>query len=561
MLTELRISNFALIDRLHLCFESGFQVLTGETGAGKSLLIDALSLLAGARPSVDFIRSDAEEAIVEASFSLPSTHPILIQLREQDFLHPDESDLIIKRVISRSGRNRLHVNGNLCPVQIVQEIGRQLIDIHSQHDQQSLISGKAQLRVLDDFAKLEDRKKRYGQHYETWRALQAQREEALRQVTGIREKEEFLRFQYSELEKTNLQRGEIEALTSEHHRLQHVERLGELSQGVFEALYLREPSLLDDLQRIHQHLGELASLDSRVEAWTGLCEQAIVTLREVADGVRDYREEIEYDPARVAQINDRLSILQRLERKYDCQSDELLQRLIQLKLELEGLDSSQDSFDVLSKQIEEEENCVIRYAKDLSKVRQRAAKSLETKVKRELGDLGMKQIQFQVKIESVYLPSELNANGGDRIIFLLSTNEGEPLQLLNRVASGGELSRIMLAIKTVLAEVDLIPVLIFDEIDSGVGGRVATVMGERLRALSQFHQVFCITHLPQIAALAHAHYRIEKITVDKRTISQVKKLNSPEQHEEVSKMLGGDNITAAVRRTAREMMQRVREVR
>jgi DNA repair protein RecN (Recombination protein N) len=556
MLTELRITNFALIDKLHLCFQSGYQVLTGETGAGKSLLIDALSLLAGARPTVDLIRTDAEEAIVEASFSLPSTHPLLSQLREQDFLHPEENDLIIKRVLSRSGRNRLHVNGNLCTVQIVQEIGRQLIDIHSQHDQQSLFSGVAQLKVLDEFAKLIEIQRTYCQHYETWHALLTQREETLHQIVTKREKEEFLRFQFSELEKSDLQTGEVEALTIEHRRLQHAERLGELSQGVFEALHIRDPSLLDELQRIHHHLGELASLDNRVEAWSTLCEQAIVTLQEVADGVRDYREEIEYDPARLAQINDRLATLQRLERKYDCHSDELLHRLLQLKLELEAMDSSQESFDALTNQIEKEEKYVIQYARELSKARQRAAKSLEKKVKKELRDLGMKQIQFQVQMESEISPSEFSASGCDRINFLLSANEGEPLLPLNRVASGGELSRIMLAIKTVLAEVDLIPVLIFDEIDTGVGGTVASVMGERLLELSQFHQVFCITHLPQIASLAHDHYRIEKVVVGKRTISEVKKLDSDARLEEIARMLGGANVTEAVRRTAGEMIQR-----
>lgn len=553
MLTELRISNFAVIDRLDLEFSRGFHVLTGETGAGKSILVDAIALLVGGRASADQIRSEADEAVLEAAFSLPPTGSLTDRLRHEGVLGAQETELIVRRILSRTGRNRLYLNGNLTPLHVIQSLAGTLIDIHGQHEQQSLLSTQAQLDALDAFGHLRALRDEYAQAYAQWQACKRELDEAVRAGAEQNQREEFLTFQYRELEEANVQPGEEESLSLERHRLAHAHRLSELAQGAYELLYGGDASVLGSLGVIRDHLKEIGAIDADTVDWMVLNDSGTLPLRELSQRLRDYRESLDQDPARLAQVEERLDRIQRLKKKHGGSIDALHSRLRELKGQLEAIASSETRLVELRKSVAEHSTRVEALAEQLSEGRARVARQMESRVKEELASLRMDQTQFQIQVHSDRNES-LGPTGRDRVDYLLSANQGEPLLPLARVASGGELSRVMLATKTVLAEADRVPVLIFDEVDSGVGGAVAAVMGRRLRDLADYHQVFCITHLPQIASQAGCHFVVEKAVKHKRTMTRVRQLDQAGRQEEIARMLGGLTITKAVRQTAAEMI-------
>ena len=555
MLTELRISNFALIDHLRLEFPAGFLVLTGETGAGKSLLVDALTLLVGGRASTDLIRSETDEAVLEAVFSIPSNSPLIDQLRELDLLQSGDRELIIRRVLSRTGKNKMYLNGNMASVQGVQELVRSLVDIHSQHDQQSLFSSKAQLEVLDGFGSANTLRARYISAYAEWKAKESELNETLATHREQQGRQEFIEFQLQELNKANLQAGEEETLNQEYQRLKHAGRVGELIEATYHSLYEADHAILGNVQKIVQNIQELSTIDSSIKPWTQLSESASVSIQELAEAIRDYRQTLHYDPERLAEIDDRLAHIQGLKRKYQSTYPELLERTRVLQQEVDGLMTSDERIEELRKQRTEARRSVEGLGQELSVTRQKAAKKLEGKVKEEFKVLRMEQVRMEVRIETIADPENFGPTGMDQVELLLSANPGEPLQPLAKIASGGELSRIMLAIKSVLAGVDDVPVLVFDEVDSGIGGAVAAVVGERLRMLARYHQVFCITHLPQVASQAGGHYLIKKNVVKDRTMTKVRLLDEKERQDEIARMLGGLEITEATRQTAEEMLK------
>ena len=554
MLTELRIFNFALIDHLHLEFPAGFLVLTGETGAGKSLLVDALTLLVGGRASTDLIRSETDEAVLEAVFSIPSGSPLISQLRELDLLQSGEQELIIRRVLSRTGKNKMYLNGSMASVQGVQELASSLVDIHSQHDQQSLLSSKAQLDVLDGFGDAKALRSRYVTAYEGWKAKESELNETVAKHSEQQGRQEFIEFQLQELNKANLQEGEEEQLDQEYQRLKHAGRVGELIESTYQRLYEEDHAVLGNLQTISQSIQELATIDSSIKPWTQLSESASVSLQELAEAIRDYRENLHYDPERLAEIDDRLAQIQGLKRKYQSTYTELLDRTQVLQQEVDGFSTSHEKIEALRQECTDIRLFLERLGKELSVTRQQAARKLEGKIKGEFKALRMEQVRIEVRIDANAHVEPFGPTGMDHVEFLLSANPGEPLQPLAKTVSGGELSRIMLAIKSVLAGVDDVPVLIFDEVDSGIGGSVAAVVGERLRRLAQYHQVFCITHLPQVASQASNHYVIEKKVVKDRTVTNVRILEEKQRQDEIARMLGGLEITKATRQTAEEML-------
>lgn len=554
MLTELRISNFAVIDRLILEFSRGFHVLTGETGAGKSILVDAIALLVGGRASAEQIRSDADEAVLEAAFSLPPSGSLTDRLRNEGVLGAHETELIVRRVLSRTGRSRLYLNANLTPLHVIQSLAGTLIDIHGQHEQQSLLSTQAQLDALDAVGHLRALRDEYAREYEQWQASKRELDEAERTVAEQNQREEFLRFQYRELEDANVQPGEEESLILERHRLAHAHRLSELAQGAYELLYGGDASVLGSLGVIRDRLKEIGAIDADTEDWVSLSDGATVPLRELSQRLRDYRESLDQDPARLAQVEERLDRIQRLKKKYGGSVDSLHSRLRELKRQLEEITSSETRLAQLRTSVAEHSTSVEALAEQLSESRARVAQQMESRVKQELASLRMDQTRFQIQVHPERSESALGPTGHDHVEYLLSANQGEPLLPLARVASGGELSRVMLATKTVLAEADRVPVLIFDEVDSGVGGAVAAVMGRRLRELADYHQVFCITHLPQIASQAETHFVVEKVVRQKRTVTRVRQLDQAGRQEEIARMLGGLTITKAVRQTAAEMI-------
>ncbi|MGB0911409.1 MAG: DNA repair protein RecN [Nitrospirales bacterium] len=555
MLTELRISQFALIDQLQLEFPEGFIVLTGETGAGKSLLVDALELIAGGRASAEHIRSGAEQATIEAAFTLPSNSPLITHLREQDLLSSDEDELIIRRVLSRSGKNKTYINGALTPIQGVQALTRNLLDIHGQHDQQSLLSAQAQLDVLDGFGRTKALRETYAQNYHEWRRQEQMLAEAIAKRDEQGQHLEMKQFQYQELRDANLKVGEEESLTLEHQRLRHRERIGELVEQSYQLLYDGDASVVERLQVITSRIQELETIDSSIKEWSPLGETATVTLREYADGLRQYRETLEYDPGRLGELDDRIAKLQRLKKKYNASIDELINLQEELESELSGSTDIEQQIEQLRQQVERTRGQVEKKAQDLSRKRQKAGKNFEKKIGEELAELKMSNVRLTVQVDALTDVEKFGQTGKDTVEFMFSANPGEPLHPLAKIASGGELSRVMLAMKSVLSEADEIPVLVFDEVDAGVGGGVGNVIGKRLRDVAQYHQVFCITHLPQLASQAHAHFHIEKEVGDNKTVTRVHQLAEKEREDEISRMLGGSEVTKAVRQTAVEMLK------
>lgn len=554
MLAELRIANFALIEQLNLQFQPGYTVLTGETGAGKSLLIDAIGLLVGGRASADQIRSGEEEAILEAAFQLTSRHPLLEQLRAKGLVGADDTELILRRVLSRSGRHRVFVNGSLCPLRTLEELGGTLVDILGQHEQQSLLSHGAQLEALDAFGRTLDLRARYQQAYQTWNDLKVQAAVVQAEAADRAQRAELLRFQHQEIEQAGLQPGEDEILQTERQRLVHARRLGELAQAAYEGLQGDEQGVLSHLTRVIRALSDLVHTDVSMQDCQQAATEAMIQLKDLAGQLRDYTENLESDPSRQTAVEDRLDLIQRLKKKYGGSIVTVVEFGERVKGELEAIATHNDTMAVLTAKVEEARESLWELALQLSKKRAEAAKRMKTFVKDELAVLKMDQAAFDIVVTSAEAIESAGPSGRDDAEFLISTNRGEPLKPLARVASGGELSRVMLALKTILAEMDQVPVLVFDEVDSGVGGAVAAAMGTRLRRLGAFHQVFCITHLPQVASQADHHLVVEKEQNRKRTTASVRTLAGIGREAEIARMLGGETVTQKVRATAAELL-------
>jgi DNA repair protein RecN (Recombination protein N) len=554
MLAELRIVNFALIKQLSLQFQSGFTVLTGETGAGKSLLIDAIALLVGGRASTDQIRSGEDEAQLEAAFHLPDTHPLLQRLRQHEIIGQNESELILRRVLSRSGRHRVYVNGGLCPLRVLEELGGTLVDIHGQHEQQSLLATAQQLDALDGFGRLYELRGRYEQAYQGWRELRRQLDVLQSDAVDRARREDMLRFHVQEIGQAGLLPDEEEQLRSERQRLVHAHRLRELAYEAHVELQADEQAVLSRLGRIGRTLAELAQTDPTMSDCEQAATESAISLKDLAGRLRDYAQQLEADPDRQAVVEGRLDLIQRLKKKYGGSVEAVLAAERLALEEIRALDNHEERTAELTARLDEETRRLRTLAQQLSKKRVDAAKRMTTAVGAELAALKMEQAVFQISVSRDESAEGIGPTGCDRSEFLLSSNPGEPPRPLGRVASGGELSRIMLALKTVLAEMDQVPVLVFDEIDTGVGGAVAAAMGTRLRKLGLFHQVFCITHLPQVASQAEHHLLVEKGLNSQRTSTSARVLKGMGREEEIARMLSGSTITKKVRETAAELI-------
>ena len=554
MLTELRISNFGVIEQVAIRFSSGFIVFTGETGAGKSLLIDAVTLLVGGRASIDHIRAQADEADLEAAFVLASDHPLLQLLQAKGFGRAGETEILIRRVISRTGRNRTYLNGSLCPVHLLEELGGALVDVHGQHEQQSLLSSSAQLEALDAFGRLQSRRLEYQAAYKTWREQKAEFETLTNQIAQRREREDLLRFQFQEITDAAVEAGEDRRLDQERPRLMHSQQLGELSDQLHELLYAGDQGVLSLLVSARKILSRMDAVDATTAGWTRIVDEAVIPLRDLADQIREYRDRVEVNPERLMEIEQRLDRLHRLAKKYGGSLDAMLGLQESLRTQIAQLDTADTRLQELDNAVDDAARRTRELAGRLSRKRLDAAKKLMIQVRKELAALRMDRTRFAVEVSSLSGEMGCDQTGQDGVEFLFSANPGEPLKPLARIASGGELSRVMLALKTILAESDQVPVLIFDEVDAGVGGAVAEVMGRRLQDLGRHHQVLCVTHLPQVASQAQAHYLVEKEIRQGRTVTQVRLLRPKEREEEVARMLAGVTVTESARAAAAEMI-------
>ncbi len=563
MLKELNIKNFAIIDQLRVEFTPGLNVFTGETGAGKSIVVDALNLALGERASGDFIRTGCQEAVVEAAFELNgrSMKEITVLLDNQGIEVQGGEDLIVRRVLSSSGKNKVYINGSLANLNTLVALGASLADIHGQHEHQSLLSLEHQRELLDSFGGLDGLREEVAGIY---LRLQNVRKQLAELETGERhraQREDMLRFQKNEIEAAALKPGEDDELAKEQKVLANSERLAALCSMVDETLYSSDDSVLANLKKAINGLSDILEIDNRLAGAVELCESGRVQIEEAAREISSYRGTVEFDPRRLEQIDDRLDSIQKLKKKYGNTIEEILEFGVKATAELERMERSSEEIERIKSEIQAIKFGLTDKTNELTKKRGSAARDLEKKVEAELAHLGMKKTVFTVTITQEPGGDTLDGKrvipqGADRVEFLIAPNPGEEPKPLAKTASGGELSRIMLALKTILVEGDSIPTVVFDEVDAGIGGAVAEEIGKKLKRVASRRQVFCITHLPQIASLADSHYGVGKNVKNDRTITEVRLLDKKERIDEVARMLGGKTITEATMKHAEEMIAR-----
>ena len=563
MLKELNIKNFAIIDQLRVEFTPGLNVFTGETGAGKSIVVDALNLALGERASNDLIRTGCSEAVVEAAFDFNGhgSHDIAALLSEQGIGAEEGEDLLVRRVIASSGKNKVYINGSLANLSTLAALGVFLADIHGQHEHQSLLALERQMEMLDSYGG-------HGEIRETLAAAYVRLQELRRALedleAGERERaqrEDLLRYQKNEIEVAQLKEGEDETLATDQKLIANAEKLAGLSRAVDEALYSSERSVLSGLKKAVTDLGDIVSIDTRLAPALELCEAGRLQIEEAARDIASYAEAVEFDPKRLEEIGDRLDLIQRLKKKYGATIADIVAFGKGAAEELDRMERSGEEQERLRGAIAELKSDLTAMARELTKKRRAAAADLESKVETELAHLGMKKTTFSVKITQEAGNDtddglKVGPRGADRVEFLISPNPGEEPKALAKIVSGGELSRIMLALKTILVEGDNIPTLVFDEVDAGIGGAVAEEVGKKLRRIAERRQVFCITHLPQIASMAMHHYGVVKSVKQERTSTEVHALAHQERVTEIARMLGGKTITDATIRHAEEMIER-----
>ena len=551
MLRELRLKNFAVVESVTVPFTTGLNVLTGETGAGKSILVDAIVLVRGARAQTDVIRADAETATVEAVFAIDGAGAARGVLDEAGLTADDNGEIVVRRELARSGRHRAFVNDSPVTVGLLERVGDVLVEVHGQHEHQRLLEPVRQLELLDRFADAEEAGARVEALYVKHRAARAEAERTRGAARDRAQREDLLRFQVSELDAARLRVGEKEELRAELRRVQHAERF---TTGLAEAAALladAPQSAAERLARAARILHDLGRLDATLAAPSEPIEAARIQLDEALGAIRRLRDGIVAEPDRLDAIHERLDALTRLERKYGDGEEAMLRFRDEAGRELERLERHEEVMAEQERVLGELEAELAAAATALSGRRRSAASRLATQVERALRALGMERAVFEVGLEPA---AEIGARGADRVELRLSTNPGEEVKALARVASGGELSRTMLALKSVLARADRVPTLVFDEVDAGIGGRVASVVAETLASAAEGRQVLCVTHLAPIAALAGHHLRVSKSVRAGRTRMAVAPLAGDERVEELARMLGGATTTAAAREHARGLL-------
>ena len=574
MLTELNIADFAIIDQLTLNFHPGFNVLTGETGAGKSIIIDAVTMLLGGRADTTFIRAGSEQARVEGVFRLSAylranIDPIL----EREGLEGDDPDtLILGREIRSTGRNFCRVNGRAVNLGILEEVAQPLIDIHGQNEHLSLLRVRAHQQFLDRYAGLDDQRESLAGEVRQLQRVRQELANLLRDEQHLARRVDQLTFQVEEIRAANLQPGEDDALTTERNRLSNAEQLSQLAGEAYRLLVEGEselqPSAVDLLGQTSRLLANLVKLDPSLTEQSQVIDGVADQVQDLAGVLRDYSESIDFNPTRLQEIEERLSLIYNLKRKYGNTIEEILAFGERAQQELDTISHSEERIAELRQSEEELRHSIGVVALGLSQARRQASQTLAQEVMAQLTDLGMEKAEFYVDIkwedapDGVYVQTNEPAQrvlacderGIDRIEFLISPNPGEPLKPLVKVASGGETSRIMLALKTVLAAADETPTLIFDEIDQGIGGRVGGIVGRKLWRLTPQgrHQVLCVTHLPQIAGYGDVHYHVAKQVSQGRTQTLVRALSGDDQAHELAQMLGA--LSDSTVESAREIL-------
>lgn len=552
MLTYIDIKNFTIIKQIELDFQAGMTVLTGETGAGKSVIVDTLELILGGRADNSIIRQGAEKCEITAIFDLTDHHDALQWLVDQEMDNEDEC--IIRRNISLDGRSRISLNGTQCTLQNVREFGNMLLNIHGQHEHQTLLKAEKQRDLLDAFAENQNLCQRVKQIYLDW--LKAKKELTI--IQGLLEnrsaKMELLVYQLHELDNLALHDNEIEILHSEHAMLSNAEELIANCNTVIDVTSENENSILANLNLAKNCLEKIYAKDVKVKNVLELFNGAIIQTEEAIAELRNYFDSIELNQERLQTIDQRLNLIYSLARKHKVQPEELFQVHTNLKTQMQQVEVADIELQKIQQKIEILENEYRNISGELSGNRQDAAQKLNQLVTEKMQALGMNGGQFAVQFEKNSNMSDLNPHGLERIEFFVSANAGQSLAPLAKVVSGGELSRISLAIQVLTAEKKLIPVLIFDEVDVGIGGKTAEIVGQMLKKISNTAQVICVTHLPQVAAQGDFHLKVAKENIDHEVAVNISTLNKKERIDEIARMLGGINITANTLSVAKEML-------
>jgi len=551
MLKNIVIKDLAIVSSLDIDFHSGMSALTGETGAGKSILIDALGLVLGNRAETGMIRAGEKRAEITATFDISQCSSAQNWLIEQEL--DDANELIIRRVLNASGSSKSFINGSPCPLKSLQTLGQMLINIHGQHAHQALLSTDHQRGLLDAYANLNDDLIGLKQQYQQWATASRELKNFKQAVSERSERQILLQFQYDELSHLNLIDNELRELAEQQKKLSHADSLLAGCEQIVDRLYDDEASVTVILAKHTQQLEQLAQSDEQLSEYAELLSQASILVEEAGRHLKSHTETIELDPEQLQQVENRLSQLHEVGRKYRCRPEELIHKLKTIEDELKQLNQQKNRLEELEASKQKQQKAYQNDAEKISQQRKKTAAELSLLVTDGMTHLNMPDAQFNIDLTQQDQPK---VHGLDQINFLVTANKGQPLQALGKVASGGELSRISLVIQVATSQFAGVPSLIFDEVDVGISGAVAQVVGELLRKLGSQKQVLCVTHLPQVASQAHNHYQVSKQSLGNETQTHIKQLNSDQRIEEIARLLGGKAITESNRSNAMEMLAR-----
>lgn len=565
MITTLYIKHYALIDELSVEFEPGLNVVTGETGAGKSIIIDALSLLLGERADPDAVRKGADRAIVEGAFAVGGNAALCTHLRAQEI--EGGNTLIVRREVSAKGQSRCFVNDSPASITVLKEIGRLLVDLHGQHEHQSLLRPETHIKLIDEFGGLEGLLEEYRASYRRLQDLTASLEDLRSREQQLKERRDLFEFQIQEIDRIDPRPGEEDTLGDALNILENAEKLFAATERLHQLLYESENAIHDQLILVRNQLGDLAGIDGKFEEARNEAASAAAIVQELAKFLQQYNSRVEFTPERLEEIRNRLGQLALLKKKYGGSIEAILAHRRKIGTEFQLAENYEREIAAREEEITGERTVCSAAAQRLSAKRREVARKIDRLAVKALASLGISNAMFETVITTRTFAGghgsfvemgrdalAITPDGVDIVEFFLTTNVGEDLKPLVKVASGGEISRIMLALKTILAKSDRLPLLIFDEIDAGISGRIAQVVGQNLKLLSQYHQIVAITHLPQIAGLADSHFAVEKIEDGRRAFTQMRKLTLEERVVEIAKLMSGEEITQAGLDGARELM-------
>lgn len=554
MLQQLSVKNFAIISSLELEFQKGMTVLTGETGAGKSIIIDAVGLLTGGRGSSDFIRQGASKCTLEGLFALPE-HPELAVLLDEQGIDQEEGVLILQRDIFTSGKNICRVNGRIITIAMLRKIGEFLVDIHGQNEHQELMNSERHLGMLDDFggSKLSGIKGKYAVAYQEYRQLEKKVRNLQNNEKAFAQRLDMLQFQSNEIAEAKLQVGEETALIEERNKLANFQKIADALAGSYEAINSEENSSLDNIAYAMNEMATIEMLDPDYQAISEAVQNGYYQLQEASADLARHLGQLELDENRLNEVENRLELIRQLKRKYGESVEAVLAYYQEITEELEENGLLDGKADELEQILREKKQQVQKIGEQLSAMRKRAAVSLEKDILKELKGLYMERTAFEVRFLEQEQPT-MTEEGLDKVEFYITTNPGEPLKPLVKVASGGELSRVMLALKTIFSKTQGMTSIVFDEVDTGVSGRVAQAIADKIYQISSDSQVLCITHLPQVAAVADYQYFISKEIIAGRTETRVSRLSGEERTKEIARMLAGSEITPLTMEHAKELL-------